>query len=331
MIMPVKELLVVHFLRPIASLDQARFEFVKKALPASFQLETCQRHIFVQVGVCGTSSDLRTQEVEFYEGEKAYEFLLKLSCGLESALKGETDIFGQLKTAWKNFYPDSSTQNDVARVLRSVFEDTKEIRHQYIQNTGGQSYGSLIRLWMKKREQLAVDFAENILLYGTGLLARSVFPYLLESQLVLANRSENSLRSFFKEVLNHPSADPSKIGIAHSLENLMSSLSEVSYAVFCIPQSEKDELIVSKLLARQNPCEVIHLGIRRGEEGVWSKLNGKGLSTLDDLLELQKERGEMRSLFFKKAEMVCQERAKHRALGLSLSIPHGWEDLAMFS
>lgn len=329
MTMPVKHLLVVHFLRPIASESQARFEFTKQLLQNAFQLETCQRHIFVLTGEQNFSPELSAHGVEHYEGEKAYEFLLRLSCGLESALKGETDIFGQLKTAWKNYYPDSSSQDEVSRVLQFVFEDTKEIRHQYLQSNGGQSYGSLIRLWMRKQKpEIQPD---NILLYGTGLLARSVFPYVLETQLVLANRSENSLRSFFKEVLNHSSADPSRISIALPEENLMKSLDEVSFAIFCIPQSEKDELLVSRLLNRKQPCEVIHLGIRRGEEGVWNKMNGKGLSTLDDLLDLQKGQGDMRSLSFKKAEMICHERAKHRALGLSLSHPHGWEDLALFS
>lgn len=326
-----KELIVVHFMRPIALEDQGRFEFCKKRLATSFQLETCQRQIFVQLEDCETVRDLTSAGVHFYSGEKAYGFLLRLSCGLESALKGETDIFGQLKTAWKGYYPDSGKQDLVARVLQSVFEDTKEIRHQYIQNRGGQSYGSLVRLWMKKTESKPSAGPESVLLYGTGLLARSVFPFLFDSPLVLANRTESSLKSFFKEVLNHPSADPSKVAAALTPESAFRALENATSVVFCIPITANDDVIVSQLLNREVPCEVIHLGIRRGEEGAWSRLIGRGLSTLDDLLELQKEQGEMRSIGFKKAEMVCAERAKHRSLGLSLSTPHGWEDLAIFS
>jgi hypothetical protein len=52
---------------------------------------------------------------------------------------------------------------------------------------------------------------------------------------------------------------------------------------------------------------------------------------LDDLFALEKSQGAVRSTQIIQAARACEEKAKLRSLGSSITIPHGWEDLALFA
>src|SRR5690349_14295498 len=96
----------------------------------AFHIDTCQRTIWV------TQQDkiehFPQTGAEIFQGQQAYQFLLRVACGLESRVIGETDIFGQLKEAWKKY---SKSRNRLSTQLlpwiQRIFEDTKEIRSLY--------------------------------------------------------------------------------------------------------------------------------------------------------------------------------------------------------
>jgi hypothetical protein len=60
---------------------------------------------------------------------EAYQYLLKVSCGLDSQKKGEPHILGQVRKTWKSFeqaYQDRAKQ--LSTIMQAVFEDAKKIR-----------------------------------------------------------------------------------------------------------------------------------------------------------------------------------------------------------
>src|ERR1700733_2440707 len=67
----------------------------------AFLLDSCLRRVWIQRWNSETelAEGVRT-------GAEAYAFLLRLICGLESRILGETDIFGQFKEAWKTWSAD---------------------------------------------------------------------------------------------------------------------------------------------------------------------------------------------------------------------------------
>src|SRR5262245_63928758 len=73
-------------------------------LPASgFRLETCLRRLAVG-DVAELSADpADAPAFDQYRGAAAYEFLLRIASGLESEIAGETEVFGQLKEAWRAY------------------------------------------------------------------------------------------------------------------------------------------------------------------------------------------------------------------------------------
>ncbi|MEK6578424.1 MAG: hypothetical protein AABZ55_04290 [Bdellovibrionota bacterium] len=289
-----------------------------------FILDSCQR--FLYVGTQKSMGSLvlpKTKGLEIFEGKEAYRFLLRVATGLESRIQGETDIFGQLKKSWATCKElDLETRTELSPWIQRIFEDTKEIRTQFIQNAGGASYGSLVRRMLQDAPQ------GETLLIGAGQLAQSVAPYLLDRDLVLYNRTPESAHRLAESLMSEVQ---SKIRLLDSTEEELVEFTRISSVVICVPEDQaRDEMRISSLLKniKFKTIPVIHLGVDRRASKKWSVI--PGFRCLSDVFNLEKSRGDVRSVLLKKAALACEERAKLRALGGSLSISHGWEDLAAF-
>jgi glutamyl-tRNA reductase len=306
-------------------------------LPESFCLDSCQRTLWVDF----ESKRCEIAGSETYFGADAYQFLLRVASGLESQVVGETDIFGQLKEAWKNAKVPVSLRVELSPWIQKIFEDTKEIRTQYLQNLGGSSYGSLLRKLL--REKRVSRSAGPCLLIGAGQLAESLAPYLLQDplhpelaqDLWISNRNPEkaqALAALLKK--QNPTAS---IRVLKNAEEELAALPEATCVVLAIPveipPSGMDEKRIA-ILKHRPGVAVIHLGARAGESSHWEALSGGPLSgsfdSLDSLFEIEKSLSRARSVQIERARAACRERAKLRALGGSF-VAHGWEDLAVFA
>jgi hypothetical protein len=307
--------------------------FNQKNWPGVFYLDTCQRWIWVSDA---QNLGILVQEIsqiggsnvfaEVFKGKEAYLFLLRLATGLLSEVVGETDIFGQFKEAWRQLsLQSSSKQAGISQWVQRVFEDTKEIRTQYLQSLGGSSYGSLVRKLLRDRDS---SFQNPILVVGAGQIARSVAPLLLESELWLWNRDPIHLCAFYEDLLGRAQAPMKKI---QTKEEEAQAWKQASHIVICIPfDSTEDQRRIQWFLANPSPNRtIIHLGGMKEQAGLWQSV--PQFYCLSDLFALNGSLSKVRSVQVTQAERACEERAKLRALGVSLSIPHGWEDLACFA
>jgi hypothetical protein len=292
---------------------------LKDLLPNAFHLDSCQRWLTACL-----ERDFDAVEIpagaQVFAGSDAYRFLLRVATGLESQIVGETDIFGQLKEAWRK----SSAGADLGVLMQRLFEDTKDIRSRFLQNLGGASYGSLVRMLLKHRPG-------PTLIVGAGQIAQSISPYLMDQELWLTNRSPESLVALYAELMSRQAesgAPRSTIRMVDKDEEPRAWL-EAANVVVCIPFDESRDPQRVALLQQNPSCAVVHLGGHREAAGVWKNLTT--LSTLDDLFALQKTQGDVRMTQIQQASRACDEKAKLRALGASVTIPHGWEDLAIFA
>lgn len=293
---------------------------LRDLLPRAFHLDSCQRLLWA----CREHEfDIAELPVvaglEVFEGADAYRFLLRVATGLESQIVGETDIFGQLKEAWRK----NGTGAELGVLMQRLFEDTKDIRSRYLQNMGGASYGSLVRMMLRSSQG-------PTLIVGAGQLAQSVAPYLLDQELWLSNRSAENLRSLHASLvareLSEGSVTPRMRVI--SKEEEAAAWSKAASVVVCIPfDAATDAERVAWRANRAGP--VIHLGGHREAAGDWNKI--PGFQALDDVFALQKAQGDVRMTQVQQAARACDEKAKLRTLGASVTLPHGWEDLALFA
>jgi hypothetical protein len=81
----------------------------------------------------GVNNFLATARSSTSRAPDAYAFLLRFACGLESKLVAETEIFGQIKQAWRDFSePRLALARQLSPWIQQLFQDAKEIRAQYL-------------------------------------------------------------------------------------------------------------------------------------------------------------------------------------------------------
>src|SRR2546430_2266818 len=73
----------------------------------AFCFDSCQRRLWVTTRERLSGQHLN---VDVFVGQEAYRFLLQVTTGLESAIPGETDVFGQFKEAWRQFQAGGAAQ-----------------------------------------------------------------------------------------------------------------------------------------------------------------------------------------------------------------------------
>jgi glutamyl-tRNA reductase len=138
-----------------------------------FHLPTCLREIWI-----GPSAEIGNQfdsefktGVQTFRGSQAYLFCLEVICGLHSPLVGETEVFGQFKTAVAGFeFPETPVGMQLQRFFKMLFEDAKKIRAQSLKDLGSQSYGSILRRELKGISPLHI--------LGSGQLVQEILPWI---------------------------------------------------------------------------------------------------------------------------------------------------------
>lgn len=156
---------------------------------------TCLRQILI-----GHTFNLQNIDTEVDDhillNENAIQFLIEILCGLHSPILGETEVLGQ----FKKFFDEHNKQQDSffnaqKKLFQFIFQTVKEIRSEYLKNTGAQSYGSLTRQFCK-------DFS-SITLLGGGQLAQEIIPWLNESyKLQVISRNPEKLKQNLPLVKN---------------------------------------------------------------------------------------------------------------------------------
>jgi hypothetical protein len=292
-------------------------------------IDTCQR----RVAVCNGTEMLSLLRREFpddgalesFEGADAYAFLLRFAAGLESKLVAETEIFGQIKTAWRAFCERGSPlAGQLSPWMQLLFQDAKEIRSQHLSKLGSASYGSQVR-------RLLGDEAGGgpTLLVGAGQLAQSVGPWLPGSELWLWNRTRERALELSRELAKRDPVRPVRV-LEAGTDAELTAWRTARNVIVCVPaDAAQDAARVAAWNQRvDRGGRVIHLGLGAEGRAPWDGL--PALVSLGALFEMLQAHSEQRRRQFERARRACQEKALLRSLSANSSHPHSWEDLAAF-
>lgn len=299
-----------------------------------FLIDTCQRRVAVLASPAARAAAAREfpadGALESFSGSQAYAFLLRFACGLESKLVAETEIFGQIKQAWRTF---SERGSPLARQLspwiQLLFQDAKAVRAQHLGHLGSASYGSQVRRLLGDEPARGPT-----LLIGAGHLAQSVAPWLGGAELWLYNRTAERALELSRELAKRDPARPVRV-IEGGLEAELAAWRSAQHVVVCIPGDPA--LDAMRVAARRDylastsagaPGRVIHLGLGAAPPTPWSEL--PGVVSLGSLFDMLRSHSQLRARALQRAQHACLEKAVLRSLGASGSHPHSWEDLAAF-
>lgn len=308
---------VYHWAKLNTALDEASVTVhaMASGLREGFFLpiETCQRKLWIGFS---SARAVEVDGIEHFEESEAYAFLLRVATGLESAVVGETDIFGQLKSAWSQFESHDSNVFLAKRlrpIFQKLFEDTKQIRTDYLQGIGGASYGSLVRRVIKPQE------TDQILILGAGKAARAVLPYVGTAGLRLWNRTAEHLESLLSSIKKGSLPASSRIERIIDESEEISAWRDATHVIVCVPpDSERDEARLSSWLAGKSQGvrkgKIVHLGCLKKESSFWRAVQETfgDLVALEDLFEMQAERGRLRERRIEDARAACEEKARAR-------------------
>lgn len=124
---------------------------------------------------------------EILENEAALQLLIEILCGLHSPVFGETEVFGQFKKHIESLPEEHLLKNNPS-FTQFIFKSVKEVRHQFLKQAGGMSYGHVLRKKLKDYDQVSM--------WGYGQLGQEIAPWLKEQNLQVIVRNPFSSADF---------------------------------------------------------------------------------------------------------------------------------------
>jgi hypothetical protein len=257
-----------------------------------FFLDTCLRQIVIAPHTVSPPTWARGG-IEWFYGNDAYSFLLQTACGLNSAIPGESNILGQIKSAWTD-WTQTELRPDAIRLeplMQSLFSNCAVIRQQHLQGIGGSSYGSLLRKFLNPTTN------GRILIVGAGKLAQSLLPFLSNYDVSIWNRTKPTHDLPANIKLFTPAAASNAAAWA-------------DYIIITTPADATNDKRWHTLINTRSQ-KTVHLGCRRANRGIWTSLGettseAKQFADLDDLFDLRRQQSVTRSLRVNHARRACQ-------------------------
>lgn len=257
-----------------------------------FVLESCLRWVSVSRLPSPVS-----RETETYHGPEAYRFLLELACGLHSRMQGESEIFGQMKQAWKAYHAaEPLASRGLHRLMQNLFADTKRIRTAHLHGIGGQSYPSAVQ------KVLGLRKTDSLLILGAGQFGAMLAQKLCgkAASLTVMNRSPHPLV-----------AEP---GWARLEENIHAA-THLLVALPCAADPALDERI-QKCWSQKKHGRLLHLAQATGYPAGWADL--PRFHGLAEVMALQSDQSAARPAAIAAAFDAARRAAEDRLAGYGI-------------
>lgn len=257
-------------------------------------LDTCLRQLYVAVEPSDLAAhvDVRAAAdgLTLHFGIDAYRYLLEVATGLRSRVPGETNVFGQFKSAWEDHRAHAGAAS-VARMapwVHRLINDARMIRREHLDGIGGASYGTLVR------RLLSPGKGDRVLFVGAGQLAQSMLPFFDSFDTGGWNRRPICAQRFPADRHFGP-------------QEASDAADWASHVVLTTPADDANDNRWQTLLADSAVGTIVHLGRRRCE---WA--DNRHIRTsfgLEDVFELRRRQADFRSAQLRLAQAACRRSA----------------------
>ncbi len=212
-------------------------------------------------------------------GEAAAQHLLRVACGLESAIIGETEIQGQVRDAYGRGQESGTVGPVLDRLCHAAIRAGKRARNETHISDGGISHGHAAARVVRLVFDSLVD--RTVLILGAGTVATTAARALAESKggrYVVANRTEANARAL---------ADLLPDARVTGLDALAEELTTAHVAILA---SGAEPLAVGDIEAvcakRREPLLLVDLGVPRCVDAGAAELPGVFLYDIEDLEDI---------------------------------------------
>lgn len=218
-----------------------------------------------------------------YEQESALRHLARVACGLDSAVLGETEIFGQLKDAYQAALEAGTTARFLNRLFQRVFSAGKKVRSSTRITSGPTSVGAAA-------VQMAQDFlgslaGRNILVVGAGEAARTTAQSLRSrgaESIFVANRSYERAAALAGEVGGKVIRFTEWVPYLENIDIVIVSTASPVYVV-------SPAVLEQVQAVRQRPLCLIDLSVPRNADPACAAVQGVYLYDMDAMVAATEE------------------------------------------
>lgn len=244
-----------------------------------------------------------TQHLYIYEDEQAVEHLMKVVCGLDSMVLGETQILGQVKQAFLTAQAEKATGTWFNRLFKQAVTLGKRAHSE---TSIGENAVSVSYAAIELGKRIFGMFTDKkVLILGAGKMSELTVKHLYASgaaQVIVANRTLDKARELAGKFN----------GVSCTMEEGLAMLGEVDIVISSTGASDyvltREQVKNLAAARRSRPLFMIDIAVPRDIDPAIAELPGVFLYDIDDLEGIVESNMELRRAEALKIEkMIVQE------------------------
>ena len=238
----------------------------------------------------------------FHRDEAAVRHLMLVSCGLDSLVLGEPQIFGQMKSAFAQAVEAGTLRGSLNQTFQQVFAISKRVRAE---TAIGHNPVSVAYAAVRLAQRIFSDLRNNTaLLIGAGKTIELVARHLREqgvARIVIANRTLERAQLLAESL----GADAILLG--EIPEHLHEADIVISSTASQLPILGKGAVEQALRQRRNQPIFMVDIAVPRDIEPQVSELDDVYLYTVDDLRDVIDENLRARESAAEEARVLVEE------------------------
>lgn len=236
-----------------------------------------------------------------HQEEDAIEHLFKVVAGLDSMVIGESEVLGQVKTAYKIALDNKSIDGKLKRLFEYSFSVAKNVRTNT--DIGGNAISFMYTSILLIKKIFSTVEEKKCLLIGAGEMTELALKYLKSNNvndITICNRKEEKGKKLALENSCRYSNLNNLSTIIHDYDVIITSTSS------SLPLIGKGNVENALTKRNNDSIVIIDLGVPRDVESQIKTLDNVYLYTIDDLGQIIEKNYKIREKSIKDAEEIIK-------------------------
>ena len=236
-----------------------------------------------------------------HQEEDAIEHLFKVVAGLDSMVIGESEVLGQVKTAYKIALDNKSIDGKLKRLFEYSFSVAKNVRTNT--DIGGNAISFMYTSILLIKKIFSTVEEKKCLLIGAGEMTELALKYLKSNNVndvTICNRKEEKGKKLALENSCRYSNLNNLSNIIHEYDVIITSTSS------SLPLIGKGNIENALIKRNNDSIVIIDLGVPRDVESQIKSLDNVYLYTIDDLGQIIEKNYKIREKSIKDAEDIIK-------------------------
>jgi glutamyl-tRNA reductase len=253
---------------------------------------------------CHDYRDPLTDEMYTLSEPQSVQHLLRVACGMDSMVLGETEILGQLKRAYEISLQHHHTSGTLNRAFQRAFSVAKQVRTETNIQRGSVSVGSVA---VELAEKVFSSLGErNVMVIGAGDTSEKTARALLSRgarSIIVANRSYDRAQALAAELGGRAVQFDDWAGEFGQIDIAISSTAAPHYIL------DRAKLEPLMKLRRNRPLLLIDIAVPRDINPEVNLMSNVYLYNIDDLQAIADDYLKQRREELVRCEKIICEKA----------------------